>query len=275
MVMVGNDSHICIFGVENSYVPNSNLIMKNTLIAPDLPKKYFSFFNLLLTIIVVSCFIRGYFSSRIWGCAKYYLKGLWRMDYTPCISSLPLHLQLILWQIKCQIGHLWHAWLGHANIWVLQPLLQFLYTLNKNVVFCESYILGPSTQLSFHAHNPHVSSFLHTIQMDVWGLAPIISLDGFCFYLVIVDEHSYYIWLFPLARISNVISIFPNFLTLLENKFHTCVKIIQSDGSGEFVNQTIKIILFLKALSINFFVLDLWNKMVLHRGIIATLLIPL
>lgn len=80
--------------------------------------------------------------------------------------------------------------------------------------------------------------FIPSILM--WGPTPFASYDGFRFYLVIVDEYSHYIWFFPLARKLDVIQIFSKFLTLMENQFHTRVKIDQIDGGGEFVNHTLK-----------------------------------
>lgn len=60
--------------------------------------------------------------------------------------------------------------------------------------------------------------------------------DGFQFYLIIVDEYSQYIWHFLMAHKSNVAMIVSTFLKQMENQFITRVKIIQSDGSGEFIS---------------------------------------
>lgn len=43
-----------------------------------------------------------------------------------------------------------------------------------------------------------------------------------------------------MSRKSDVIHIFPKFLTFLFNQFHTHVKITQSDDGGEFINHTLK-----------------------------------
>lgn len=43
-----------------------------------------------------------------------------------------------------------------------------------------------------------------------------------------------------MARKSDVITIFPAFLQQMANQFNTTVKIIQSDGGGEFVNQSLQ-----------------------------------
>jgi hypothetical protein len=51
-----------------------------------------------------------------------------------------------------------------------------------------------------------------------------------------------------MARKFDVAIIFPAFLQRVVNQFNTCVKIIQSDGGGEFVNQGYKIVLYPMAL---------------------------
>lgn len=64
-----------------------------------------------------------------------------------------------------------------------------------------------------------------------------------------------------MARKSVAIQNFPMFLKLVENIFNTYIKVIQSDGGGEF-----KVILPLKVLTINYVVLELWNKMTLLKA---------
>jgi histone deacetylase 1/2 len=81
---------------------------------------------------------------------------------------------------------------------------------------------------------------LHTLHPDVWGPASVSSFDGFLFYLIIVDEYSRYIWLFPMARKFDVAVIFPIFITQMANQFSTSMKIVQSDSGGEFINTVLQ-----------------------------------
>jgi hypothetical protein len=76
---------------------------------------------------------------------------------------------------------------------------------------------------------------LNLLFLDVWGLAPIISMNNNCFYLCIVDDYSRYSWLFPLKSKSDVISIFHKFQLLVEKFFDLTVKYVQTDGGGEFI----------------------------------------
>lgn len=84
------------------------------------------------------------------------------------------------------------------------------------------------------------SAFLHTLHLDVWGPTPTTSYDGFRFYFIIVDEFSRYIWQFSMVYKFDVASIFLIFLKMLRNQYHTCIKVVQSNGAGEFVNHSLK-----------------------------------
>jgi hypothetical protein len=109
--------------------------------------------------------------------------------------------------------------------------------MNNTISFCESCVLGKSTKLPFSSQETYATTFFHTLHTDVWGPASIPSYDRFQFYLIIVDENSRYAWHFPMTCKFDVTIIFPEFLQRMVNQFNTCVKIIQSDGGGEFINQ--------------------------------------
>jgi histone deacetylase 1/2 len=135
-------------------------------------------------------------------------------------------------------SNLWHARLGHPQARILTKLC--LPSMDKQNVFCESCVLEKSTKLPFESRKSYATAFLHTLHSDVWGPAFVPSYDGNHFYLIIVDEYSRYIWFFPMNRKSDVAIIFPSFLKQMETQFDTHVKIFQSDGGGEFVNQSLQ-----------------------------------
>jgi len=135
-------------------------------------------------------------------------------------------------------SNLWHALLGHPQARILTKLC--LPYMDKQNVFCESCVLGKSTKLPFESRKSYATAFLHTLHSDVWGPAFVPSYDGNRFYLIIVDEYSRHLWFFPMNRKSDVAIIFPSFLKQMETQFDTHVKIFQSDGGGEFVNQSLQ-----------------------------------
>ena len=135
-------------------------------------------------------------------------------------------------------SNLWHARLGHPQARILTKLC--LPSMDKQNVFCESCVMGKSTKLPFESRKSYATAFLHTLHSDVWGPASVPSYDGNRFYLIIVDEYSQYIWFFPMNQKSDVAIIFTSFLKQMETQFDTHVKIFQSDGGGELVNQSLQ-----------------------------------
>ena len=52
-------------------------------------------------------------------------------------------------------------------------------------------------------------------------------------FLTIVDDHSRATWVYLMKLKSDVLFVFPNFLTMIENKFNTRVKFFRSDNAHE------------------------------------------
>lgn len=75
---------------------------------------------------------------------------------------------------------------------------------------------------------------LELIFCDVWGPSPVVSLDGFKYYVSFVDDFSRYIWLFLMKTKNEVHSIFLSFRILAENLFNSKILYFQSDWGGEF-----------------------------------------
>lgn len=107
----------------------------------------------------------------------------------------------------------------HPHAKLLKTLLPCLPYLNKTIDFCESCVLGKSTKHPFNSRFTYTSSFLQTIHTDLWGPASVTSYDGYRYYLVLIDESTKYVWQFPMARKSDVATIFPTFIKFLENQF--------------------------------------------------------
>lgn len=55
--------------------------------------------------------------------------------------------------------------------------------------------------------------------MDVWGPTPIVSNDGFHFYLLIANDYARFSWLFPLQQKSQVFDTFDSVVAMLQIPF--------------------------------------------------------
>lgn len=235
--MVGNGSVLSIVSVNNFQIPHTSLAIKNALIVHDIRKKLLSISQ--FTIDNNCCFVFYPWDFFIHDLEKNWVmfKGLVEGGLYP-LRVQPSHTHVALQAINV-LATIWYAHLGYPNSRALHSLSPCLPTLNKTMSFCESCTLGKSTKLRFSSCEIYASTFLHMLHMDVWG--PIsISHDGFILYLVIVDEYSRYVWQCSMAQKSNVILILPRILKILETQFQTQVKIIYTNGRGEFVNYSLK-----------------------------------
>jgi hypothetical protein len=99
---------------------------------------------------------------------------------------------------------IWHQRLGHPHSKLLHVLaskhvIDVSNWLNTKKV-CSSCQMGKSCHLSFNSNNKIASAPLIKIHCDLWGPASIASMQNFKYYVVFVDDHTCYTWLYPLKR---------------------------------------------------------------------------
>ena len=135
----------------------------------------------------------------------------------------------------------WHMRLGHPNDQVLKHLSTIkVISFNKLSQFlCEACQVGKTSKLPFSSSVFRSSRVLERIHCDVWGPAPVVSVQGFRFYVVFIDNYSRFCWFYPLKSKSDVFAIFKAFQLQVENQYNQKIAIFQSDGGGEFINKSL------------------------------------
>ena len=88
--------------------------------------------------------------------------------------------------------------------------------------------MGKSSKLAFVPRNFNALHPLDMLHLDVWGPAPVYSMNGHRFYLSIVDDFSRYVWSFPLFHKSNVTDVFSTFKTQIENQLSRKIAAVHS-----------------------------------------------
>ena len=124
--------------------------------------------------------------------------------------------------------------LGHPNINVMKSMLNHELSIPSGSIFCDACHIGKSKHQHYSSSTTVTSKPLELVHSDVWGPSPNLSKDGFRYYVHFIDDYSNFTWIFPLKLKSEVHDIFLNFQKLVERKFETKIKALQSDWGGEY-----------------------------------------
>ncbi|MGG7011633.1 UNVERIFIED_CONTAM: DDE-type integrase/transposase/recombinase, partial [Limosilactobacillus fermentum] len=134
----------------------------------------------------------------------------------------------------------WHRRLGHPSPVVLRGVSHLLpYFSNYLHTLCHACQLGKHVRLPFYnssrfSHFPF--QLLHT---DLWQ-SPFPSVTGFKFYMILLDDFSHYLWVFPLRHKSDATSHLNSFVAYMKNHFNTTIKTVQCDNGTEYRNSPLK-----------------------------------
>lgn len=99
---------------------------------------------------------------------------------------------------------------------------------------CTVCALNKSHKIPFKRQNTYCNIPIMTLHINVWSPAPCVSISGISYYLLIVDEHSRFAWVYPLRLKSEVFENFVIFHRMIENSIERRIKIIQSDCGVKF-----------------------------------------
>ena len=132
----------------------------------------------------------------------------------------------------------WHQRLGHPAYHILKQIfsknkLDFSSSLSK-LFSCNDCLSNKSHKLSFSQSTIVSSQPLETIFSDVWT-SPILSTNGFKYYVIFVDHFTRYIWFYPLKKKSEVKETFIRFKSIVEKYFDKTIKTLYSDNGGEYI----------------------------------------
>ena len=67
---------------------------------------------------------------------------------------------------------------------------------SDSITHCKNCLNGKMYQLPFPKSDFEASKPLKLIHSDVWGLAPVTSVNDFQYYVIFVDEYSKFTWLY-------------------------------------------------------------------------------
>nr|KYP46743.1 Retrovirus-related Pol polyprotein from transposon TNT 1-94 [Cajanus cajan] len=142
---------------------------------------------------------------------------------------------------------LWHLRFGHLNFGSLSQLagkemVVGLPHIQKSEMTCESCMLGKQARNPFKAHlKTRSKDVLEVIYTDVCGPFEVSSLGGNKYFITFIDDFSKKMWLYLINRKSDVFKCFVEFKSLVEKQSGKVIKVIRSDGGGEYTNSEFEI----------------------------------
>jgi hypothetical protein len=110
------------------------------------------------------------------------------------------------------------------------------YTRAHDEHLCHACQLGRHVRLPFHSSS-HAARIFDLVYCDLWT-SPVISISGYKYYLVVVDDFSHYSWTFPLRAKSDAFFTLLHFFAWVSTQFGLTIKVVQCDNGREFDNST-------------------------------------
>lgn len=113
----------------------------------------------------------------------------------------------------------WHSRLGHPALHILKTMIyKFSLPLSSNILLAKPFsacLINKMHKLPFISTTLTSSHVLDIVFSHVWT-SPLISVDGFKYYVIFVDHFTRYTWFYPSKQKSQVFKIFTNSKVLVE-----------------------------------------------------------
>ncbi|GJZ54390.1 putative RNA-directed DNA polymerase [Tanacetum coccineum] len=235
----GKDLPILHIGSSKVYSPQKMFSFKNILHLPEISHNLLSVQNFCHDNDVFFEFHTSYFFVKDESTHTTLLTGPSKHGlYTITLPQLK-SINKVSFSVVRASPTIWHRRLGYPHQRLLHSVLSnfSLPDTNKSLSsFCNSCPLGKSSKLPLFESGFRSNNILDLVYCDVWGPAPLLSFEGHRYFMLCVDHHSRYMWIYHLAQKSDVYSTFKSFVQMVERQFTTKLKNVQTDWGGEFRN---------------------------------------
>lgn len=131
---------------------------------------------------------------------------------------------------------LWHTRLGHPSSMTTLKILHehSLPCLSNKMSLCHHCCEAKAHKLPFSLSSSISSHPLELVHSDVWGPAPVVSHNGFRYFVIFVDDFTRYVWIYFLHTKDEVVRVFSSFKSQVENLLSHSIKTLRTDGGSEY-----------------------------------------
>lgn len=130
----------------------------------------------------------------------------------------------------------WHYKLGHVSNKVLKQICsQYSDIPYQEINACDTCHFSKQKKLPYSFSFSRTTRFFELIHVDIWGPMNTTFLDGFKYFVTVVDDFTRFTWTHLIRLKSDTRSILQNFITFIENQFDLKLKRLRSDNGKEFL----------------------------------------
>jgi len=141
---------------------------------------------------------------------------------------------------------LWHHRLGHPGRKVMRSMTQYALGLGNVQLadpindICAGCARAKSHRQPFGSASNRSSDILGRVHTDLCGPMQTQSISGARYLLTFIDDATRYVTVYSIANKSDTFNQFVDHLTLVENQSGKSLKILRSDGGGEYINSEMR-----------------------------------
>ncbi|KAK9053340.1 hypothetical protein SSX86_029973 [Deinandra increscens subsp. villosa] len=148
--------------------------------------------------------------------------------------------------LQVRIGNesgIWHSRLGHVNVHTLEQMTSSGIVLGVPRIkgdsqICDTCLAGKQIRNSFPKESEYkTKNILELVSMDLCGPMTPATKTGIRYFMLLVDEHSRYMWVYFLKNKNEAFEVFKSFKSEIEGKLGSKIKSLRSDRGGEFTSQ--------------------------------------
>ena len=134
-----------------------------------------------------------------------------------------------------------HRRLGHPSFTLLKTTYtQFFKELFVDKLMCDACQLAKSKKKIYPFVDSRSQVSFYLIDCDVWGPSPHTDINDFRCFLVCVDDHNRFYWIYLMKHKNEVSRILKTLCQLIKRQFEVHVQGFRTDNAKDFCNKELQ-----------------------------------